>query len=67
MAKVTMHPFDSPEIDAMLAGASWKILSPKEAAVLKNWLIRNSALRQAIDAQSESATRVASAEKPPED
>jgi len=40
-------PFDSPEVDEMLAGVDWKILSPSEAAVLKNWLLKNSASRTA--------------------
>jgi hypothetical protein len=46
MAKVTEIPFDSPEIDSMLAGADWKLLSPEESSKLRTWLQKNSAGQQ---------------------
>jgi hypothetical protein len=46
MAKHIEIPFDSPEIDSMLAGADWKLLSPEQSARLRTWLQKNSADQQ---------------------
>jgi hypothetical protein len=66
MVKVTVHSFDDPEVDTMLSGADWKILSPQESAVLKNWLLKNSAGQQGKQAPSQPTTPPPSEEQPPE-
>jgi hypothetical protein len=74
MAKVIEIPFDSPEVDSMLAGADWKLLSPEESIKLRTWLQKNSAGRAGQESPAadsspkpSSPTPSPSEEQPPAD